>query len=163
MAFEEIISSAWFRYGVFPLLSALAGVLLKCATRNDQYAFFKKEDMAVGPQLMLTAALTFVVVTTDRARALVTANAELKSSLLDKPLNASAVLRLQGEVAAISQKMMGAAYFLLALILVLWGTTTLVKRWGWKSEAELRPLLGIGIPLGIGVLSLAAVMTAVQP
>jgi hypothetical protein len=29
---------------------------------------FKKEDMAVGAQLMLTAALTYVVLTTDRAR-----------------------------------------------------------------------------------------------
>jgi len=162
VAFEEVISSAWFRYGVFPILSAVAGVLLKCATRNDQYAFFKKEDMAVGPQLMLSAALTFVVVSTDRARALVSANAAVKDALIVRPIDTKRLITLQGQVAHLSQSMMSSAYFLLFLVLVLWGTTTLVKRWGWKSETELYRLRGIGIPLGVGVLSLAAVMTAVQ-
>lgn len=81
---EEFLSSATFRYGVFPLISAIAGILLRCATRNDQYAFFKKEDMAVGPPLMLTAALTFVVVSTDQAHALVQANAALANALSAK-------------------------------------------------------------------------------
>lgn len=36
MSFEEVITSGWFRYGLFPLLSAGAGVLL--ASKNDHGA-----------------------------------------------------------------------------------------------------------------------------
>jgi hypothetical protein len=39
--------------------------------RNDRYAFFRKEDIAVGPQITLTAALMFVLQSSDRARALI--------------------------------------------------------------------------------------------
>ena len=163
VSLEQFISSAWFRYGIFPLVSALAGILLKCAARNDQYAFFKKEDMAVGPQLMLTAALTFVVVSTDRAHALVVANAALKSALNSATIDRTELTALQGDAANLSQKLMGSAWLLLALVLLLWGVTTIVKRWGWKTESELYPFLGIGLPLALGVLSLVTVMTVVQP
>jgi hypothetical protein len=45
----------------------------------------------------------------------------------------------------------------------LWTTSTVVRRWGWKSETELTTGCGIAIPLVIGVLSLIAVlMGAVQ-
>lgn len=163
MTLEEFISGPWFRYGIFPLVSAVAGILLKCATRNDKYAFFKKEDMAVGPQLMLTAALTFVVVSTDRAHSLVAANAALKEALAANAIDRARLSALQSEAAHLSQKLMGSAWLLLALIVLLWGMTTVVKRWGWKTESELYPVLGIGLPLALGVLSLATVMTAVQP
>ena len=160
---EEFISSAWFRYGIFPVVSALGGILLKCAARNDQYAFFKKEDMAVGPQLMLTSALTFVVVSTDRAHNLVVANAALKQALGAVTIDRAKVTALQTDAANLSQKLMGSAWLLLSLVLLLWGVTTIVKRWGWKTESELHPFLGIGLPLALGVLSLVTVMTVVQP
>ena len=160
---EEFISSGWFRYGIFPAVSAIAGILLKCAARNDQYAFFKKEDMAVGPQMMLSAALTFVVVNTDRAHNLVVTNAALKQALGASTIDRTKVTALQAEAVSLSQKLMGSAWLLLSLVLLLWGVTTVVKRWGWKTESELYPFLGIGLPLALGVLSLVTVMTAVQP
>lgn len=155
-------SSPGFRYGAFPVISAVAGVLLKCATRNDQFVFFKKEDMAVGPQLMLTAALTFIIVSTDKARALVAVTAQSQQALLQKPVDTPKLLALQTEITRLSQAMMNSAWVLFGLVLLLWGTVTLVKRWGWETETELRRIRGIGIPLGMGVFSLGAVMMVVQ-
>lgn len=163
MTLEEFLSSGWFRYAIFPLVSAFAGIFLKCATRNDQYAFFKKEDMAVGPQLILTAALTFVVVTTDRAHNLVIANSALRKALAAKTIDRTAVTSLQSDAAHLSQKLIGSAWLLLSLVLLLWMITTVVKRWGWKNEAELNPVRGIALPLLLGVSSLIVVMMVGQP
>src|SRR5204863_525307 len=119
MSLEDVISSAWFRYGIFPVVSTVVGMLLKCATRNDQYAFFKKEDMAVGPQMMLTAALTFVVVSTDRAHSLVLANAALKQQLAAANVDRAKLIAVQTDAAQLSQKLMGSAWLLLSLVLLL--------------------------------------------
>ena len=136
---------------IFLLISAIAGVLLKCATRNDQYAFFKKKEMAVGPQLMLTAALTFVVVSTDRAHALVTESAALKDALAAH--DSAKITALQADAYIMSQKLAGSAWLLLGLVLLLWGVTTIVKRSGWKNEAELHLGLGKALPLGLVFLA----------
>ncbi|TAJ69010.1 MAG: hypothetical protein EPO51_26175 [Phenylobacterium sp.] len=160
MTIEEFLGGPTFRYVIFPAFSAGSGILLKCATRHDSYAFFRKEDMAVGPQLMLTAALTYVIITTDRARELSRINDQLKATLTIKPLQTQQIGELQAAAYAASQPITLAAWLLLCLMLLLWGTVTIVKRWGWQSEAELKPMLGIALPLGLGVLSLMIVLKA---
>lgn len=160
MTVEEFLGGPIFRYIAFPAFSAASGILLKCATRNDKYAFFKKEDMAVGPQLMLTAALTYVIITTDRARELDRINDQISSALAVKPLQTERITELQAAAHIAAQPIMLAAWLLLCLVLLLWGTVTVVKRWGWASEAELKPGIGIGLPLALGVLSLVIVLAA---
>jgi hypothetical protein len=160
VSIEDFLGGSIFRYGVFPLLSAGAGILLRCATRNDQYAFLKKEDTAVGPQLMLTAILTYVVLTTDRARDLVEVNRQLSDALKVQPLDQSKVNALQTGAYTLSEHMMSAAWTLVVLIVGLWAVTVIVKRWGWIDEAQLKPTTGIALPLVLGVASLMYVMTA---
>jgi hypothetical protein len=160
LSIEDFLGSPFFRYGVFPLASAASGILLKAATRNDKYALFKKEDMAVGPQLMLTAALTYVVLTIDRARALVEVNRKLAAELKQQALDAAIHSQLQQTSQALSGQIMSAAWMVIILIFGLWGTTTVVKRWGWRTDAEMTPYVGITGPLILGVLVLMFVMAA---
>lgn len=160
MSIEEFLGSSFFRYGVFPLLSATGGILIKCATRNDQYAFFKKEDMAVGPQLVFTSILTYIVITSDRARNLIDVNRNLSAALTQKPIDPVKVSALQSNAYNLSQSMLSAVWTILILSICLWAVTTWVKRKGWVNESELEPRLGIGFPLVSGVASLIYVMVA---
>jgi len=151
MTLIDVLGSSAFRYLALPLMSAGAGVLLKCVTRNDQYAFFKKEDMAVGPQLMLTSALTFATVTTDRARSAVTMNNKISVALKSDQLDKEVVGNLQTSASAAVAQIMAAGWTLLLIVVILWGVTAFVKRSGWKTESELHTTYGIAIPLVIGV------------
>lgn len=160
LSIEEFLVSPLFRYFLFPLASPVSGILLKAATRNDRYALFKKEDVAVGPQLMLTAALTYTILTTDRARALIEVNGRLATELKRAPLDASALTQLQQTSQSLSEQVMGAAWMIILLMIGLWGTATVVKRGGWRTEAEMTPYVGITGPLLLGVLVLMFVMAA---
>lgn len=141
---NEFLASAEFRYGVFPILSIGLGVWVKYVSRNDRYAVFKKEDLAVGLELILSAWLIFIILTADRARSLVTT---LQATTVDST-----------KAAALSNKLAMAGWINLALLLALWGISTLVRKLGWSSETELRPVLGIALPLVMGALALLAVM-----
>ena len=158
MTIVEFICTPWFRYGVFPGISAGSGVILKCVTRNDRYAFFKKEDMAVGPQIILTSVLTYVVVITDRAHQILNAT----TSLANSPSSEQRDI-LQKTLTDLSQQMLGSGWVLLGVFLMLWGITVVVKRWGWENETQLRPWRGIALPLTLGVFVLIIVMIEVQP
>lgn len=77
----EFLTNPLFKFGILPIGSAMLGVAVKYASRNDQYAKFKKEDIAVGLDLALTACLMFVVLTTDKAVQLISANNALSAIL----------------------------------------------------------------------------------
>lgn len=126
--------------------------------RNDQYAFFKKEDIAVGPQIMLTAALMFVLQSSDRARALIQLTQVTAVAAATQPLDSVRIASLQASTQAMSQQLLTATWMILALIVGLWAVSMIVKRWGWQSEAELKPVIGITVPLLFGVVSLFCVM-----
>jgi len=160
---EEFLASPAFRYALFPIGSAALGVAVKCVTRNDRYSSFQKEDLAVGLELMLTACLLFVVFTTDRALALLEANRQLADVLGAPRIDASQAAALQTQVQLLSGKLALAGWVISLLFLGLWSVSTMVRKWGWKSETEMTPLIGIAVPLGFGILALIAVMAgAVQ-
>jgi hypothetical protein len=155
---EEFLISPIFRYLIFPLGTAVLGVAVKYVTRNDQYAKFRKEDVAVGLDLILTAVLMLLVLTTDRAVALVSTNQELSRVLSHKPIDASAASVLQGKALALSQQQTTSIVLILLMFLSLWSISTIVRKWGWQSETEMKPVIGIAIPLALGILSLILVM-----
>jgi len=158
---EQFLASPIFRYALFPLGSAALGVAVKCVTRNDRYTSFRKEDIAVGIELMLTACLMFVLITTDRALALLKANRRLAECLSSG--NTTSATTVQTEVQHLSGRLALAGWVIALLFLGLWSVSTIVRKWGWKSETEMMPLTGIAIPLGLGILALIAVMAgAVQ-
>jgi hypothetical protein len=68
---RDLIGSSQFRYLVSPVLSAVAGILIKAASRNGRYATFMRDDFAVGIPLMLTAFLSFLIMASEQARILV--------------------------------------------------------------------------------------------
>ncbi len=140
----------------------MSGILVKCALRNDGYALFKKEDVAVGPQLMLTAALTYVVLTTERARSIVELNSELKSELEGGAVSPARLLEIQSMSRTMLDPLMTAPWVLLGISVLLFATTIIVKRWGWESESLMTPRIGIAIPLIMGVSTLVYVMLMVD-
>lgn len=160
---EQFLASTFFRYAVFPVGSAVLGVAVKCVTRNDRYSSFRKEDLAVGLELMLTAGLMFVVLTTDRALMLLDVNHQLAQVIAASPIDPERATALQGQVQLLSGRLALAGWIIALLFLGLWSVSTLVRKWGWRSDTEMTPLVGIAIPLGFGILALIAVMAgAVQ-
>jgi hypothetical protein len=156
---EAFLAGQLFRYFVFPLGSAVLGIAVKIATRNDQYSPFKKEDLAVGLDLIKTACLLFVVLTTERAFALQRANQAISETLAAAPIDTNQLARLQAQAADLSSSMSSAGWAVALFFLALWSVSTVVRKWGWQSEVEMHPLVGIAMPLAIGVFALGVVMS----
>ena len=101
---EEFLNSSYFRFIIFPIGSVILGIALKFTTKNDRYSKFKKEDLAVGLELILTAFLMFVVITTDRAVLLLKTN-EMVSNILSQNQPDLAILKkLQNNIKSISNQ-----------------------------------------------------------
>lgn len=62
---QGVLSAGWFRYGVVPLVGSLLVVFVK---REARVTPFKKEDFAVGIELMVAAILMHLMAITDTAR-----------------------------------------------------------------------------------------------
>ena len=150
-------TSAAFKYFMFPLFGAALGIFVKHATRNDQYAKFRKEDVAVGLDLLKTACLTLLVFATDKSAALVTSNNSLEAAITANVANAQLAV-LQKANTALLRQVTDAWIIIVLMIIGLWSLSTLVRKLGWKNETEQHGMLGIAIPLSVGILSLVLVM-----
>jgi hypothetical protein len=137
---EDLLAGKFFRHFIFPIGSAFLLVWVRYVTRNDQYRKFIKEDFAVGLDLILTACLMYLLLTTERALA-------LTRILSMKPIDEEQARLLSGVLAE-------AGWVILLMFLGLWGTSTIVRKWGWESESVMRSFVGIGIPLAVGLLYL---------
>jgi hypothetical protein len=155
---EQFLSSDAFRYAVFPLAGALLGIGVKHVSRNDRYAKFRKEDLAVGIELLLTACLTFVALTSDRAASLLQANRALKLVVGQTAVDRSRAAELQRTIEQLSSHVALSGWVIALMFLGLWSVSSIVRLWGWKSETELDGKVGIAVPLVFGVLGLIAVM-----
>ena len=138
----------------------MLGIAVKYVSRNDQYAKFRKEDIAIGLELALTGCLMFVVLTTDRAAQLVILNGQIGGLLASASKNQAVLQSLQAKSALMFNRIATSGWPLLAMFLGLWGLSTIVRKWGWKSATEMRPIVGIALPLVFGILVIASVMTS---
>ncbi len=136
----------------------MLGVAVKYASRNDQYSKFRKEDIAVGLDLALTACLMFVVLTTDKAVQLISTNKELSNMLLQKPVNVQALTEIQAKAQLLSSQVASSGWLIAIMFLGLGFLSTLVRKFGWESETEMKPAVGIAIPLLFGIIAIIAVM-----
>ena len=107
-------------------------VFLKFVTRNDAHKSFKKEDLAVGLDLSVTALL--IIVTAGSAMA-----KDLTQSSPDQ---------------ALLEKTQSVPWIIAAYILGIWGVSTIVRKFGWKSDEDLRIGWGIALPGAFGLASL---------
>ncbi len=160
---EDILTSTFFRYVAFPVGSAGFGVLVKYVSRNDKYAKFTKEDLFIGLELVLTACLMYVVLTTDRAIQLKAANENLAAALAANPFEQADAARLQATIESLSDRIDLAGWVILLMFVGLWSVSTIVRKWGWASETEMKPVVGIALPLAFGVLALLLVMSEASP
>ena len=152
---DRFLSSNLFRYLLFPILSALLGIGIKFVTRNDKYRPFMKEDLAIGLDLMLTAFLLFLALTSDQCLALGAVHHEMAALNRDP----DGLQKLQSRADAITEFLTMSGWVITVMLAGLWSVSTFVRKLGWKSETELRPVLGIAVPVVIGVLSLIVVMS----
>ena len=136
----------------------MLGVGIKYVTRNDTYGKFQKEDLAVGLELLLTACLMFLALTSDRSLQMASINDDLAAALAKKDVPKAQ--ELQSEVSALSQELAASGWVLLVMFLGLWSVSTLVRKLGWESKDAMKPILGIGLPLVVGILALIAVMAS---
>jgi hypothetical protein len=154
----DFLTNAIFKFGILPIGSAMLGVAVKYASRNDQYAKFKKEDIAVGLDLALTACLMFVVLTTDKSVQLISTNNALSAMLKHKPIDVTALAEIQAKAQLLSGQIASSGWLIAIMFFGLGFLSTLVRKFGWKSETEMKPMVGIAIPLIFGIIAVIGVM-----
>jgi hypothetical protein len=152
------LASPVFRYFIFPVGSAVLGIYVKYVSRNDQFSKFRKEDIAVGLELLRTACLMYVVLTTDRVIALARTNEALADTLVASPIDSAKAAILQSQAQALTNCITMAGWYTAGMFVALWGASTLIRKFGWKSETEMNAVFGVTTPLVLGIIGLALVM-----
>lgn len=125
----------FLQFGV-PLISVCLSIFIKFVTRNDQYRGFKKEDLAVGLDLALTALLIFITSSVQLARNIPVTNPSPK--MLD-------------QIASVP-------WIIMAFIVGIWGISTLVRKLGWEDDDKLKMFWGIVLPDVFGIFTLIFVV-----
>ena len=136
----NVLGSPYFLQFCVPLIAVGGSIFLKYVTRNDAHKSFRKEDLAVGLDIAITALLIFV-----------TASSKLAAQLAANPQD-----------AAIQAKMSTVPWIISAFVLGIWGVSTVVRKVGWADEDSLQPILGIAIPDVFGVATLLFVVNWVS-
>lgn len=119
-----------------PLIAVGASVFLKFVTRNDVNKCFKKEDLAVGLDLSVTALLIFLAASSSMAQ-------ELAKNPADKALLAKAS---------------SVPWILAGFLVGIWGTSTVVRKLGWLGDEKLHSFWGILVPDVFGLVLLLVVV-----
>jgi hypothetical protein len=159
----QFLTTPWFKYFVYPLFGAVLGVAIKYATRNDRYTTFKKDDLAVGLDLLKTAFLTLLVFSVDKSAELQKIGHLLTQAAQENYKHhtiatAQLVVNLQAMNQKLTDHVTDAWLMAIFLILAMWSLSTVVRKKGWANETELNTGVGIVVPLLIGVGSLILVM-----
>jgi len=132
---ESIFQSIYFLYFVIPLVAVVLSVFLKMVSRNDRYVFFKKEDLAIGLELSLASLIIYLTYCTTIA------------SNIAKNSNPQVSDTMKG-------KLMEAPWIILAMVVGMWGVSTIIRKVGWKSENEMSWFWGVILPFVYGVICL---------
>ncbi len=132
----NIFGQPYFLQFCVPLIAVGASVFLKYVTRNDAHRSFRKEDLAVGLDVSVTALLIFI-----------TAGSKMAAQLATTPQD-----------MALQSKLSGAPWIIAAFTIGIWGVSTLVRKAGWDGEDQLKPLWGIAVPDIFGISSLLLVV-----
>lgn len=121
----------FLQFGV-PLIAVGLSMFVKLVSRNDIHTPFRKEDLAVGLDLAVTALLLFV-----------TASSTIASDLLKQPTN-----------TALTEKAQSVPWIMAAYLVGIWGVSTIVRKFGWEDEDKLKVSWGIIAPGIFGLLTL---------
>lgn len=121
----------FLQFGV-PLLTVTLSIFVKYVSRNDRHIGFRKEDLAVGLDMAVTALLIFITGSAQIANALPTDNPpkEIVDQLASVP------------------------WVLMGFLVGMWGVSTLVRKLGWEDDDKLKIFWGIVVPGLFGLLTL---------
>lgn len=139
LQFGETVSFLGHKYFLqfwVPLLTVALSVFLRYVSRNDRHRAFRKEDLAIGLDLALTAVVLFV-----------TTSSQIAGALLAEPGNKLMV-----------DKSVAIPWILFLFLFGIWCLSTVVRKLGWKSDDEMHWIFGIIIPNFLGLFALLAVV-----
>lgn len=122
----------FLQFGV-PLITVGLSIFIKYVTRNDRHSGFRKEDLAVGLDLAVTALLIFITASTQLAK------------------NAAQSNQITEQLASVP-------WILMAFLVGIWGISTVVRKLGWESDDKLKWGWGIVFPGSFGLFTLLFVV-----
>jgi hypothetical protein len=131
---EPFLAGSLFRLFFVPLISVVLGIYIKYVTKNDQFAKFSKEDIAVGFDLMRAAFLGYLILLSDKARNLIGASAALNNAVTGGSATLPQVSTLQTTVNQHSHDLLRGIFGVGLLMLGMWVTSTIVRKKGWRTE-----------------------------
>ena len=129
----DFLASGFFLQFCVPLLTVALTIFLRYVTRNDKHIAFKKEDLAVGMDLAVTALIIFITHTTTLARA-------------------------SKDASDVSDSLATVPWIIMAFVIGIWGVSTVVRKRGWERAGKLNLFWGIILPDLFGLAALLLVV-----
>lgn len=123
----DVFGSEGFLAAITILTSTGLGVFVRTATRNDKHKGYEFSDFSVSLEIII--ALTGIL-----------ASQSIEYFAKKNHVNV--------------YELTVCMYGLLALMLVLWFTSTIIRKAGWKNENELHSLWGVILPNLLGFIIL---------
>ena len=121
----------FIQFGV-PLITVALSIFVKYVSRNDRHSGFRKEDLAVGLDMSVTALLIFI-----------TGSAQIASSL-----------PTENPPSDVVEQLASVPWVLMGFLIGMWGISTIVRKLGWEDDDKLKILWGIVVPGLFGLLTL---------
>jgi uncharacterized membrane protein YgcG len=125
-----------------PLITVAFTIFLKVVSRNDNFKRFKKDDLAVGLEIAVTALILFITESANLAQELSTQTGQA--------------------IPKIVEKLTVAPWIILAFVLGIWGVSSMVRWVGWKGNDDLNIGWGIVAPDLFGLLLLFFVVNWIR-
>jgi len=136
------LANPLFLQFIVPLMTVAFTVFLKVVSRNDKFKRFKKDDLAVGLEVAVTALILFITESANLAQQLSTQTSQVQSKIIEK--------------------LTIAPWIILAFVLGIWGVSSMVRWIGWKGDDDLNIGWGIVVPDLFGLLLLFFVVNWIR-
>lgn len=144
-----MLGSKWFAFACVPLFSVVLTVYVRFASRKEQHRKWRKEDAAVGMDLMQQGMLALLTLVAGRAVQLGEANRAAEAGARSG-LGRNDIVRLREIAQRRTDALVDAVAVLFGVLFILWAVSFIVQQWGWKSDTELSPIVGIALPIFLG-------------
>lgn len=118
---DVFFNSPIFSNFVLPIISTFIVIFVKMSTKNDIYKSARKEDFALGIDISVVALMIFM---TDITKNINNYSSERKTTVV---------------------------WVTLIYLFLIWALSTLMRKFGWKSEDELKWMWGIIVPNIVGL------------
>ena len=141
---NTLINSPSFQIIGVTLISSLMGIFVKWASRNDQHGSFKQEDLAIGLELCVTSIVLLITDTVNDYNRFNSPETQEQMKLI------------------IQANLQSTPWLILFSSVVLWVTSTVIRKLGWNSATELNRKWGILFPNLVGLVFLVLTFTWIK-